>query len=124
MAVQLISARPTVNGFIGIRSLQGQTVLHQVVQGNGFVSELEGEISIFLTQEIIGYLDGITTVIAEQNQVVSLLAELHFSRFDIIEAESLITLCIQHIIRTVSLGKHIGIVPSTAIELIIARTAD
>ena len=124
MAVQLISARPTVNGFIGFSALQGQTVLHQVVQRNGFIGELEGEISIFLTQEIIGYLDGITVVIAEQNQVVSLLAELHFSRFDIIEAESLITLCIQHIIRTVSLGKHIGIVPSTAIELIIARTAD
>ena len=85
---------------------------------------MEGEISIFLTHEIIGYLDGITVVIAEQNQVVSLLAELHFSRFDIIEAESLITLCIQHIIRTVSLGKHIGIVPRTAVELIVARTAD
>ena len=124
MAVQLISARPTINGFIGIRSLQGQTVLHQVVQGNGFIGELEGEISIFLTHEIIGYLDGITTVVTEQNQVVSLLAELHFSRFDTIEAESLITLIIQHIIRTVSLGKHIGIVPRTAVEFVVARTAD
>ena len=91
---------------------------------DSFVSELEGEISIFRTCEIIGYLDGITTVVTEQNQIVVGTAELHLFCLDIDKAESLFTLGIRYKIRTVSLGKHIGIIPGTAVELIVAHTTD
>ena len=91
---------------------------------DGFVSELECGISIFRTCEIIGYLDGIATVVTEQNQIVVGTAELHLFCLDIDKAESLFTLGIRYKIRTVSFSKHIGIVPGTAVELIVAYTAD
>ena len=74
--------------------------------------------------EIINSPNGIAAVIAEQDQIVSDLAELNFAGFDIGKPESLFALIICHKVRTVSFGKDIGIVPLTAVEFVVARTAD
>ena len=124
IAVQFVSAGPAGNGFFGLRTLQSQTVLHQSVQCNRFVGEPERDVSTSRIQEIIGNLNGIAAVIAEQNQVVAILAEAHFIGFDIDKPESLCTLIIRHKVRTVSFGKDVGIVSLAAVEFVVARTAD
>ena len=124
MTIQFVSAGPAGNGFLGLRTLQSQTVLHQSVQCNGFIGELERDVSTSRIQEIIGNPNGIAAVIAEQDQIVSVLAETHFIGFDIGEPESLCTLIVRHKVRTVPFGKDVGIVPFVAVELVIAGTAD
>ena len=87
------------------------------------IGEPERDVSTSRIQEIIGNLNGIIAVIAEQNQVVAILAEAHFIGFDIGEPESLCTLIVRHKVRTVPFGKDVGIVPFAAVELVIAGTA-
>ena len=85
--------------------------------------ELERDVSISFMIEIINSPNGIAAVIAEQDQIVSVPAELNFAGFDIGKPESLFTLMIRHEVRTVSFGKDVGVVPLAAVQLVITGTA-
>ena len=91
---------------------------------DGLVGKLEFDIPIRIAPKIIADFDGITAVIAEQFQIVADSAELHLARIDAVETEHLLALFVRNTVRTVPLGKDVGVVSRAAVELVVACAAD
>ena len=92
---------------------------------DGLVGKLEFDIPIRIAPKIIADFDRITAVIAEQFQIVAInAAELHLVCFDAVETEGLFPFVVRHLVRTVPLGKDVGVVSRTAVELVVSCAAD